>query len=149
MSPAITTPTTDRENDSPSVIHEPPTESAEAVENEPKPEPPTEASKAPTEQPPAVCDQQGVADVTSQNVRKRTADSSNKTPSVPKKKVTKVKKGGLANMVKDLKTKAEEEELQNDPDFSGWLPPKGGLRYHPALRISVPIRYFFGLFLSK
>ena len=31
----------------------------------------------------------------------------------------------LAGMVSDLKTKAEDEKLMSDPDFAGWLPPKG------------------------
>ena len=31
----------------------------------------------------------------------------------------------LAGMVSDLKHKAETEQLESDPDFAGWLPPKG------------------------
>ena len=31
----------------------------------------------------------------------------------------------LAGMVSDLKQKAETEQLESDPDFAGWLPPKG------------------------
>ena len=31
----------------------------------------------------------------------------------------------LAGMVSDLKQKAETEQLDSDPDFAGWLPPKG------------------------
>ncbi|XP_067940040.1 kanadaptin-like isoform X2 [Watersipora subatra] len=33
--------------------------------------------------------------------------------------------GGLAGMVSDLKSKAEEEEYANDPDHITWMPPKG------------------------
>jgi len=31
----------------------------------------------------------------------------------------------LADMVTTLKEKEEEEQLMKDPDFAGWLPPKG------------------------
>jgi len=33
----------------------------------------------------------------------------------------------LAGMVSDLKTKKEEEQLMNDPNFACWLPPKGNI----------------------
>jgi len=33
----------------------------------------------------------------------------------------------LAGMVSDLKTKKEEEQLMNDPNFACWLPPKGNM----------------------
>lgn len=72
---------------------------------------------------------EGITSPPTQSLRKRegTETGSDAVPAKSARKSSgKLKnKSGLANMVMDLKTKAEDEQLQNDPDFASWLPPKG------------------------
>lgn len=43
---------------------------------------------------------------------------------------------GLAGMVQELKTKAEEEQLLNDPTYAGWIPPSS---QYPSAVSTLPL----------